>query len=102
MAPPGTEHEQEPHHQEEEKTGQQHIRDGDCLPIDGITFYTVGMDSKPQGIPAKDIFLGKRVAVISMPRAYSRLLLPPRPGLHREGGGAQEQGEAVRHCVHRE
>jgi len=64
---PGTEH--EPHQQEEEKTG--HIRDGDCLPIDGITFYTVDNDNKPQGIPAKEIFLGKRVAVISIPGAFT-------------------------------
>lgn len=70
MAPPGTEHEQQPHHQEEEKTGQ-HIRDGDCLPIDDITFYTVGKDNKPQGIPAKELFLGKRVAEISIPGAYT-------------------------------
>lgn len=73
MAPPGTEHEQQPHHQEEEKTGQ-HIRDGDCLPLDGITFYIVGKDDKPQGIPAKEIFLGKRVAVISIPGAFTPVL----------------------------
>lgn len=64
---PGTEH--EPHHQEEEKTG--HIRGGDCLPIEGITFYIVGKDNKPQAIPAKEIFLGKRVAVIVIPGAFT-------------------------------
>ena len=64
---PGTE--REPHHQEEEKTG--HIRDGDCLPIEGITFYIVGKDNKPQGIPAKEPWTGKRVAVISVHGSFT-------------------------------
>lgn len=68
---PGTEHEPQHPQEEHEKTTGQHIKDGDCLPLDGITFYTVGKDNKPQGIPAKEVFLGKRVAVISIPGAFT-------------------------------
>lgn len=59
--------------EEDQKQQQQvqHIKEGDCLPVNDITLFTVGSDGKPQEVPAKEVFLGKKIALISIPGAFT-------------------------------